>query len=144
MIISIIFGTIYGAAQQVLRLTANDPQIQMAQDAAASLNAGNTPTSLVPSKVDSKVSLAPFIEVYDKCSGMLHSENPYAEKKDLHKIRDEFSIWFKKIVTLLNHHNMELVGGETMLIGQMLGREGLPEVHLFQLMKGEDGNPIQA
>ena len=39
----------YLAVQQVLRMGANDPQIQMAEDTASALASGSNPASLVPS-----------------------------------------------------------------------------------------------
>jgi len=62
----------YLLIQQELRQGANDPQIQLAEDSAASLNAGQTPqqivaaaTSNADSKVDIARSLAPYIVIYD-------------------------------------------------------------------------------
>lgn len=57
---------VYASAQQVLRQGADDPQIQMAQDAAAALDAGQ-PVDAVGGKVqvDMARSLAPFVVVYD-------------------------------------------------------------------------------
>jgi hypothetical protein len=55
------------AAQQDLRRGANDPQIQMAEDAAAHLDAGATPTAVLPSEpIDIAHSLAPFVIVFDR------------------------------------------------------------------------------
>jgi hypothetical protein len=52
--------------QQDLRQTANDPQIQMAEDTAAALTAGTPVASLVPSeRVDVVASLSTFLIVYD-------------------------------------------------------------------------------
>lgn len=52
--------------QQVLRMGANDPQIQMATDLAAKLEAGTTAASAIPTgNVDMAWSLAPFVIVYD-------------------------------------------------------------------------------
>ena len=57
---------VYLTAQQSLRQGANDPQIQMAEDAASNLNAGENVESIVPSaKVDIANSLAPFLIVFD-------------------------------------------------------------------------------
>ena len=51
-------GVVYGSVQQDLRQGANDPQIQMAEDAAASLAAGAVPNSVVPtSQVELSSSL---------------------------------------------------------------------------------------
>jgi hypothetical protein len=69
LVITLLSGLIYTAAQQVLRLSANDPQIQMAQDAAAALTAGASVESLVPATpVDIATSLAPYLVVYDETS----------------------------------------------------------------------------
>lgn len=56
----------YGLLQQDLRLNANDPQIQMAEDAAAQLAAGQSAQTIVPTnKVDIASSLAPYMIVFD-------------------------------------------------------------------------------
>jgi hypothetical protein len=62
---------------------ANDPQIQMAEDAAASLAAGGTPVSILPtSQLDISISLAPFLVVYSDTgeplasSGLLNGAAP--------------------------------------------------------------------
>ena len=53
-------------SQQVLRMSANDPQIQLAEDAAQRLNSGEEAARIVPDrKVDMAASLAPFVIVYD-------------------------------------------------------------------------------
>lgn len=71
--ITIIYGTIYGVAQQVLRQSANDPQIQLAEDASTQLNAGASPTILNSIKVDLAHSLSPFVIVYDKSGKVVAS-----------------------------------------------------------------------
>jgi hypothetical protein len=45
---TLLCGLVYLAVQQSLRQGANDPQIQMAEDAAAALVAGSTPESVLP------------------------------------------------------------------------------------------------
>lgn len=56
----------YGLVQQDLRQSANDPQIQLAEDSAAKLNAGQQIQQVVPTdKVDIASSLAPYIIVFD-------------------------------------------------------------------------------
>jgi hypothetical protein len=65
-------GLIYITVQQNYRTNANDPQIALAEDAAASLSAGNVPASVVlrgAPLVDIASSLSPWIAVYDS-SGM--------------------------------------------------------------------------
>ena len=56
---------IYLVAQQSLRLSANDAPMQMAEDTAAALEAGQAPASLVGAPVDVAKSLAPFAIIYD-------------------------------------------------------------------------------
>jgi hypothetical protein len=60
-------GLVYLAVQQDYRMSANDPQIQMAEEAASALSGGASPASLVGSStVDIEHSLAPFLVVYSK------------------------------------------------------------------------------
>jgi hypothetical protein len=78
-----VCGLVYLAIQQSLRANANDPQIQMAEDAASALNNGVAPDALVPTnKVDIAASLAPFLIIFDESgnvlalSATLHGQNP--------------------------------------------------------------------
>jgi hypothetical protein len=83
VIVTAFCGLAYVTAQQVLRQGANDPQIQMAEDAAVALNKGANLGSVVPrDQVEFSNSLAPFLVVYDAAgkpvasSGLLHGEIP--------------------------------------------------------------------
>ena len=74
---------VYGAAQQDLRLTADDPQIALARRAATRLDAGIPPAAAVPAdQVDLGNSLDPFVLVFDAngqvlaSSATLHSQVP--------------------------------------------------------------------
>lgn len=65
--IILLSGMIYIIVQQNLRLGANEPQIQMAEDAARELANGASPETVVPAgKVDIGQSLAPFVAVFDR------------------------------------------------------------------------------
>ena len=65
-IVTGLSGLLYAAVQQDLRQSANDPQIQMAEDTAAKLADGQQVQNVVPSeKVDIANSLAPYIIVFD-------------------------------------------------------------------------------
>ena len=65
---------VYGAVQQDLRQGANDPQIQMAEDAAAKLSAGAAPNAVIPSEqVELNGSLQPYIMVFDAQSHLVAS-----------------------------------------------------------------------
>ncbi|MBI1793681.1 MAG: hypothetical protein HYR70_05775 [Chloroflexi bacterium] len=74
---------VYAAVQQALRQGLNDPQVQMAEDAAYTLNNGATVDSIAfGNKVEMSRSLAPFLVVYDSSgkpvasSGVLKGQLP--------------------------------------------------------------------
>ena len=59
-------GFTYAAVQQVYRNGADDPQVQLAEDAAARLDAGDAVSEVLSSDtVNIDASLAPFVIVYD-------------------------------------------------------------------------------
>lgn len=81
----------YGLMQQVLRQSANDPQIQLVEDAVARLEAGEQPSAVVPpTRVDIATSLSPFVIVYAldgtplAGSGMLDGTMPTVPIELLH------------------------------------------------------------
>lgn len=40
---------------------------------------------------------------------MLHSKNPYnRQKTNLEELKGKFNVWNSKIITLLNHHQVQL------------------------------------
>jgi len=66
IVVTGLIGLIYAAVQQDIRQGANDPQIQMAEDAAAKLAGGESVQNVVPSeKVDIATSLAPYLIIFD-------------------------------------------------------------------------------
>jgi hypothetical protein len=83
IVVTAVCGLVYLAVQQGLRQTANDPQIQIAEDAAAALENGASVESVVPAdKVAAERSLAPFVMVFDDrgevlgSSALLHGRIP--------------------------------------------------------------------
>lgn len=82
-IMTMSMGLIYVVTQQNFRMSANDPQIQLAEDFADQLTAGRTVASVNPGpNIDMAKSLALFIFVYDDAgnivisSGKLDGQNP--------------------------------------------------------------------
>lgn len=80
---TIMMFAIYVAIQQIIRQSANDPQIQLAEDGAAALEGGFSAAALTGSvRIDMAKSLAPFIVVYDdsgkpvSSSGYLYGQVP--------------------------------------------------------------------
>ena len=83
LIISALCALVYLVEQQVLRMGANDPQIQWAEDAATALTKGSSAESVIPvNKVNIAASLAPFMIVFDDSgkpvasSALLHDQIP--------------------------------------------------------------------
>jgi hypothetical protein len=80
---SLAAALVVGIEHQVLRLEANDPQVQLAEDLASRLTGGADPKSaLPPASVDIAHSLAPFLAIYDAAgapvasTGMLDGAPP--------------------------------------------------------------------
>ena len=66
IVVTGLIGLLYAVVQQDIRQGTNDPQIQMAEDAAAKLAGGQSVQDVVPSeKVDIATSLAPYLIVFD-------------------------------------------------------------------------------
>ncbi|GAC1428280.1 MAG: hypothetical protein NVSMB58_01310 [Terriglobales bacterium] len=62
-----IAGTGGVVSQQVLRMSANDPQTQLAEDGAQRVSAGENPSTVVSDrKINMATSLAPFVIIYDE------------------------------------------------------------------------------
>jgi hypothetical protein len=66
-IITLLCGIIYITVQQGYRSSANDPQVQMAEEAANALNKGDDPKSLVSpiAALEISQSLSPWLVIYD-------------------------------------------------------------------------------
>ncbi len=77
--ISLLSGLIYVTVQQTYRTGADDPQVQMAEDAARLLAAGQPADSLLPGgQVEISQSLAPYLILFD------NNGNPTASNARLH------------------------------------------------------------
>lgn len=50
-----------------------------------------------------------YVELYDICGDLLHAENPYDEgQRDMESRLEDVPEWRNRIVTLLNHHQVQL------------------------------------
>jgi hypothetical protein len=66
-LITLACGLVYVTVQQSFRQSANDPQIQMAEDTARQLEAGASAQVLVGNQtIEIDKSLAPYIIIYDE------------------------------------------------------------------------------
>lgn len=64
--ITLLSGVIYIVGQQILRQSANDPQIQLAEDDARELASGKQVNANVTNLVNINESLSTFVLVFDK------------------------------------------------------------------------------
>ena len=88
MVITTMSGLVYLTVQQSLRHSANDPQIQIAEDTATLLFYGRSPRDVLPSNVpiDMSLTLAPFVIITNDTgyilgtSGYLAGETPLPPK----------------------------------------------------------------
>jgi len=66
-IITLLCVIVYITVQQSYRLSANDPQLQLAEDAANALNKGADPKSLVSATTTIEISqsASPYVMIYD-------------------------------------------------------------------------------
>ncbi|MDR3558142.1 MAG: hypothetical protein P4L61_01285 [Candidatus Pacebacteria bacterium] len=82
VMVTAIFGSIDLAMQQNYRQSANDPQIQIAEDGAAALSAGIMPQWNASTQIDAGRSLAPFVVIYSAtgtpiaASGLINGAMP--------------------------------------------------------------------
>jgi hypothetical protein len=65
-VVTLLCFLVYIVAQQNFRQSANDPQYQLAQDAANAINKGADPKSIVGSApVEISTTLSPYLLIYD-------------------------------------------------------------------------------
>lgn len=75
VVLSVGCGLVFIGLQQSLRMAANDPQQQLAEDLARALDAGGSPGTLVGAPdIDITASLAPFVAVYDRAGAVLATD----------------------------------------------------------------------
>lgn len=76
---------------------------------------------------------ADFVEVYERCSSLLHADNPYGSPKNLEEITASIPSWMDKIKNLLNHHHVQLLSGRHQLWVLMRAeKDGRAYVYLFE------------
>ena len=74
VVVSLLCLFVYAAVQQTYRQGADDPQVQLAEDACGRRLAGTQPGALLtPGPVDMARSLAPYVTVLDRAGAVLAS-----------------------------------------------------------------------
>jgi hypothetical protein len=76
-----------------------------------------------------------FVEIYLRCSKMLHADNPFAKKVDYKEYEKELPKWREKIVNLLDLHWISLLDKKELYLIQMSG-EADGKVNLYSTVPG--------
>ena len=79
-----------------------------------------------------------FIILYDRCSSILHANNPFSEGKgDMQMfLSKEAPEWMDKIIVLLDHHHIQPIGDDRMYIVIMEHKKDR-NVHMYEFVKIE-------
>ena len=75
-----------------------------------------------------------FTVLYNKCSDILHTSNPFAEQRNPNLtdfLWKEVPEWMDKIMTLLNHHHIRLIDDSRMYIVLMQEKND-GNVHMYK------------
>ena len=82
-----------------------------------------------------------LIRIYEICGGMMHAQNPFSVVKPVEDLQRKFPVWLTKIVRLLNHHEITLIGGELMVVALMERDDnGLPQAVIFENVNKNNNN----
>ncbi len=74
-----------------------------------------------------------FENIYDRCGGLLHAQNPFSASKDIDNFLKMVPAWLEKIKVLLNHHHAQLVQEDLQFWVVMQSKtDGKVQVSLFQ------------
>ena len=76
-----------------------------------------------------------FPYVYDKCSEVIHSSNPYGASVNLDEFDSLIPEWNEKIIKLLNHHQIQLIDSDLQLWVLMNSKnDGKVHTFIFKLV----------
>jgi len=74
-----------------------------------------------------------FPEVYNKCSELIHSANPYGTQIDFKEFEKLIPLWNQKIIKLLNHHEIQLIVSKLQLWVLMQSKtDGRAHAYIFE------------
>ena len=75
-----------------------------------------------------------FVEIYDKCGKILHTDNPFGSKADLNEYEKQITSWMGKIKILLNSHVIKLLDDDNLYLIHMKEKRD-NSVHSYVFMK---------
>lgn len=129
ILFTLVCGVVYISVHQNFRSSANDPQIQMAEDAAEALEKGVAiVTILGNSKVEIEKSLAPYLVMYDQAgkpvagSGELNGKLPtlpegvfkYAKDKGEDRVTWQPKKGVRSAIVVVSYNSPNAQGGFVM------------------------------
>ncbi len=76
-----------------------------------------------------------FVEVYDKCSGVIHATNPYSSELNFAEYEKDIPNWLSKTRRLLNSHVIRLVNSDNLYLIHMVEKDGKAHGYLFAQVK---------
>lgn len=80
-----------------------------------------------------------FEAIYDRCSDIIHAENPFKNRKNIDDFIEIIPKWIEKIIKLLNHHTIQLPNNKFQFWVIMQGKtDGKVHVTLFEKIKNEE------
>ncbi len=69
----------------------------------------------VKDREDDYLTKEHFVAVYNRCSEVLHAANPYGTKADYGEFQQLLPEWERKVINLLNHHQIQLLDSDLQL-----------------------------
>ena len=80
-----------------------------------------------------------YLTLFDRCSDILHAENPFSATQDTNAFLSAVPMWMEKIRCLLNHHTIQLADDEKQLWVMMKAKsDGRAHVWEFQRVPNGD------
>lgn len=75
-----------------------------------------------------------LVNIYSRCGGLLHANNPFAGPKDIKNFIRVVPGWMDKIVKLLNHHIVHFIDEESIFIC-IMNSEGSGKVQVTHFVR---------
>jgi hypothetical protein len=72
-----------------------------------------------------------FVQLYNECGAIMHARNPYAQPIDYGQYQSKLRPWQRKIMNLLNSHQVHLVGHPGFYLIHMKENQD-DEVHFYE------------
>lgn len=78
-----------------------------------------------------------YVTLYDICGGILHADNPFSPRRDVQRFLDSAPAWMRKIMRLLNHHQIQLIDDDQQ-IWVLMKAESDGKVHVYEFERAAE------